>query len=88
VKPCGGRVSLASKSSGARRFFPMVVEDDEASGDETVRRSGVRALNTGGGCAALRSGVFGLGNDDGPETARWRGVRVAGDGTYAGTDGI
>lgn len=67
----------------------MVEAEDIASGSiiETVLLSGVRALKTGGG-AARRSGVLGLGREDGPDTARLKGVRVLGEGAYVGMGGI
>lgn len=89
VKPCGGTLSQASKSSGARRFLPIVDVDVMDSGgvETTALLSGVRAVNTGGGCACLRSGVLGLGREDGPETARYVGVRVTEEGAYVGIGG-
>lgn len=67
----------------------MVEAEDITSGGiiETALLSGVRALKTGGG-AALRSGVLGLGREDGPDTARLKGVRVIGEGAYMGIVGI
>lgn len=86
MNPCGGRLSQTSKSSGARRFLPIVDGGDNVSGgDETCLLSGVRALKTGGGwvtlrsgvfdrivgtCVARRSGVLGRANEEGPETVR------------------
>lgn len=58
VKPCGGTVSQASKSSGARRFTPTT-EGGGAEVRSWARRcSGVRSLKTGVGASRL-SGVFG-----------------------------
>ena len=87
VKPCGG--TLSSKSSGARRFLPTAADDRNRSGIviDAVCLSGVRALKTGGS-AALLSGVFGRGREDGPETVRFVGTREIGvEGTCRGIGG-
>lgn len=89
VKPWTGTPSQASKSSGAGRFLP--IDDVEAIDSVTTtgvdRRSGVRALNTGGG-TALRSGVLGRDNEEGPETVRFNGAREnVADGGIGGMGG-
>jgi len=98
VKPCGGRPSQSSKSSGALRFLPAVLvvaidEDEENAmgmagiGGRDGAWDGVRRAS---GVRALKtvgwdvrtSGVLGLGNAEGPEAIRERELGVV--GVYVG----